>query len=211
MVRKIHFSAITNWNPCAERGVAAAAASDPDGYIDPMSPYLRDSDVFWAKNRVITPSEYEAVRDLRRGVVEELTPELTCYNVGIDSGPVQGERRCRVVEEWVVKHACFWLLREKWSADAWATAEWRLVNGDLPYRRSVSGQGWPVLGWRYDDDAEAHGVVRYRWLKDGTCSCPKLGLKRVPESTIIGARCSLLMSVDEAIAELNATRPAHFK
>jgi hypothetical protein len=211
MVGKIHFSVIADWNPCAERGVAAAAASDPDGYVDPMSPYLRDNDFWWAKERVITPYEYEEIRDLRRRVFELEAPELACYNIGIDPGPVPGERRCRAVEEWVVTNACFWLLGKKWSADEWATAEWRFVNGDFPYRRHELGGVWTELGWRYDEDAEEHGVVRYRRLKDGSCSCPKLGLKRVPESTIIGARCSLLMSVDEAIAELNATRPAHFK
>ena len=114
------------------------------------------------------------------------------------------------MEEGVVRYACTWLLRTKWPVEEWATADWRFANGALAYETRVENE-WIELRHIYSEDIEQHGMAEYRDNADGTVSCSKFGLDRVPESTVIGTFCSVLMSVDEAIAELNATRPAHLK
>lgn len=210
MDRKIHFLEVMKYRPCHSGMLCAAAASDPQGFIDPMSPYVRDPSIEWAaREGLITVDECAVIRDARKGVVETARPDLECHRVGIYPRPVMGKRRCRVVEEWVVRSTCRWLLRKKWSAEEWERADWRFVHGGLAYEKLFEEE-WIELRHCYADDTAQHGFARYRDNADGTFSCPKFGLVRVPESTIIGMFCSVLMSVDEAIAELNTTRPSYF-
>ncbi len=210
MDRKIHFLEVMVLNPCLSGMLCAAAASDRQGFIDPMSPYIWDRHIEWAaREHLITVDECAVLRDARKGVVEAQRPDLACHCVGFYPRPATGERRCRVVEERVVRSGCTWLLRKKWPAEEWEHADWRFVHGGPAYEKHFEEE-WIELRHRYSDDAEQHGVARYLDNADGTFSCSKFGLVRVPQSTIVGMFCSALMSVDEAIAELNATRPSYF-
>ena len=216
---KIKLTDILDRSPCQSGLARALRLCDNDGIVTLRPGKYAEEDVHWLRNQCFLDDKERDDLLSRAKPLSDLVrePHIACVRVGIE--PATGKRFTSQVEKLVVDFRAedCQFLRDRPSA-----ADQRFREGqETPW---VDRFGDDVLdcGW-YDDDVrvelsfanlalhERVGYVEVRRDKNGLFSCRRLKLYKREWWEIVAAFCKPMMTHEEALAELDRTRPANLR
>jgi hypothetical protein len=216
---KIKLSDIVEGSPCNSGMARALRLCDNEGIVTLSPGKYAAEDVRWLRNQsILSDKERDALLGRAKPLEKLLRqPPIACVQIGIE--PATGKRFPSTIEELVVES----------RANDWQFLRDRPSPADQqfgPREESpwVDRYGDDVLDYDWDDNDtrvelsfarwslhEMVGCVMVQRCKSGLFSCRKLKLFEREWWEIIAAFCRPMMTQEEALAELDRTRPANLR